>query len=132
MKYVDEFRDADLARGLARAIAQAVQPGRRYNLMEFCGGHTHAIARHGVRGLLPPEIELIHGPGCPVCVLPIGRIDAFMSANTLQSRVDRMAVGTQATVHAFRRDELMTFHVAPKAAPLDKKTTPPNAPNATR
>ena len=75
MKYVDEFRNADLARGLARAIAQAVAPGRRYNLMEFCGGHTHAIARHGLRALLPPEIELIHGPGCPVCVLPIGRID---------------------------------------------------------
>ena len=75
MKYVDAFRDADLARGLARAIFQAVQPGRRYNLMEFCGGHTHAIARHGLCALLPPEIELIHGPGCPVCVLPIGRID---------------------------------------------------------
>ena len=75
MKYVDEFRNADLARGLARAITQAVAPGHRYNLMEFCGGHTHAIARHGLRALLPPEIELIHGPGCPVCVLPIGRID---------------------------------------------------------
>ena len=45
MKYVDEFRNADLARGLARAITQAVAPGHRYNLMEFCGGHTHAIAR---------------------------------------------------------------------------------------
>ena len=75
MKYVDAFRDADLARGLARAITRAVLPGHRYNLMEFCGGHTHAIARHGLRALLPLEIELIHGPGCPVCVLPIGRVD---------------------------------------------------------
>ena len=75
MKYVDEFRNADLARGLARAIAQAVAPGHRYNLMEFCGGHTHAISRYGVTDLLPPAVRMIHGPGCPVCVLPIGRID---------------------------------------------------------
>lgn len=75
MKYVDEFRDAELAKGLARAIHAAVQPGRRYGLMEFCGGHTHAIARYGVKSLLPEAVELIHGPGCPVCVLPIGRID---------------------------------------------------------
>lgn len=75
MKYVDEFRDAGLARGLAAAIQRAVQPGRHYNLMEFCGGHTHAISRYGLPELLPPEVRMIHGPGCPVCVLPIGRID---------------------------------------------------------
>jgi hydrogenase expression/formation protein HypD len=75
MKYVDEFRNADLARGLARAIAQAVAPGHRYNLMEFCGGHTHAISRYGLADLLPHNVRLIHGPGCPVCVLPIGRVD---------------------------------------------------------
>jgi len=75
MKYVDEFRDAALARALAAQIAREVDPARRYRLMEFCGGHTHAISRHGLADLLPPEIELIHGPGCPVCVLPIGRID---------------------------------------------------------
>ena len=75
MKYVDEFRDAEIARALAAQIAREVDPARRYRLMEFCGGHTHAISRHGIADLLPPEIELIHGPGCPVCVLPIGRID---------------------------------------------------------
>ncbi len=75
MKYVDEFRDGALAQGLARAIAQAVEPGREYRFMEFCGGHTHAIARYGVPDLLPANVRLIHGPGCPVCVLPIGRID---------------------------------------------------------
>ncbi len=75
MKYVDEFRDGALAQGLARAIAQAVKPGRVYRFMEFCGGHTHAIARYGVPDLLPANVHLIHGPGCPVCVLPIGRID---------------------------------------------------------
>ena len=75
MKYIDEFRDADLARGLASAIAREAQPGRDYRLMEFCGGHTHAISRYGIADLLPPTVRLIHGPGCPVCVLPIGRID---------------------------------------------------------
>ena len=76
MKYVDEFRDGRVARDLAKSIAAEVQPERRYHLMEFCGGHTHAISRYGLRDLLPPEIRFIHGPGCPVCVLPIGRIDS--------------------------------------------------------
>ena len=75
MKYVDEFRDGALARGLAARIAAEVQPGRRYAFMEFCGGHTHAISRYGIAELLPPQVRMIHGPGCPVCVLPIGRID---------------------------------------------------------
>jgi hydrogenase expression/formation protein HypD len=76
VKYVDEFRDGKVARSLARTIATEVRPGRRYHLMEFCGGHTHAISRYGLRDLLPPEVRFIHGPGCPVCVLPIGRIDS--------------------------------------------------------
>ncbi|MFN7573025.1 MAG: hydrogenase formation protein HypD [Betaproteobacteria bacterium] len=75
MKYVDEFRDGEVARGLGRQIATEVQPGRRYNFMEFCGGHTHAISRYGVTDLLPEQVRMIHGPGCPVCVLPIGRVD---------------------------------------------------------
>jgi len=73
--YIDEFRDGDLARVLAAKIVAEIQPDRRYRFMEFCGGHTHAIFRYGVQDLLPPAVELIHGPGCPVCVLPIGRID---------------------------------------------------------
>jgi len=75
MRYLDGFRDPDIARGLARAIAREVEPDREYRLMEFCGGHTHAISRHGLADLLPPGLRLIHGPGCPVCVLPIGRVD---------------------------------------------------------
>ena len=75
MKYVDEFRDAGLARGLAAAIACEARPQRRYQFMEFCGGHTHAISRYGVTDLLPANVHMVHGPGCPVCVLPIGRID---------------------------------------------------------
>lgn len=75
MKFVDEFRDGRLAQGLAAAIGAEVDPSRDYAFMEFCGGHTHAIARHGVTDLLPSNVRLVHGPGCPVCVLPIGRID---------------------------------------------------------
>jgi len=75
VKYVDEFRDGALARGIALHIAAEVRPDRRYSFMEFCGGHTHAIARYGIAELLPSAVRMIHGPGCPVCVLPIGRID---------------------------------------------------------
>ncbi len=75
MKYIDEFRDGATARQLACRIRDTVQPGRRYQLMEFCGGHTHAIYRYGVQDLLPSAVRMIHGPGCPVCVLPIGRLD---------------------------------------------------------
>lgn len=76
MKHVDDYRDGSLARALARKISATVQPGRSYAFMEFCGGHTHAISRYGVEDLLPASVRLIHGPGCPVCVLPIGRLTA--------------------------------------------------------
>ena len=75
MKYIDEFRDGAVARQLAAAIAREVKSDRRYHLMEFCGGHTHAISRYGIKDLLPANVRMVHGPGCPVCVLPIGRID---------------------------------------------------------
>ena len=75
MKYIDEFRDGDVARGLAQRIAAEADGSRRYHFMEFCGGHTHAISRYGIAELLPAHLRMIHGPGCPVCVLPIGRID---------------------------------------------------------
>jgi len=75
MKYVEEFRSGELAARIAERIAAEVQPGRRYHFMEFCGGHTHAISRYGVTELLPAAVRMIHGPGCPVCVLPIGRVD---------------------------------------------------------
>lgn len=76
MKYVDEYRDGKVARGLAAAIADKAAAGRDYAFMEFCGGHTHAISRYGIDDLLPENVRMIHGPGCPVCVLPVGRIDA--------------------------------------------------------
>jgi hydrogenase expression/formation protein HypD len=83
MKYIDEFRDGDVARGLAMAIRREARPDRAYHLMEFCGGHTHAISRYGIKDLLPDNVRMVHGPGCPVCVLPVGRID---SAIELASR----------------------------------------------
>lgn len=79
MKYVNEFRDADVARALAETISREVSPDREYRLMEFCGGHTHAIFRYGIPDLLPEQINMIHGPGCPVCVLPMSRIDAAIA-----------------------------------------------------
>jgi hydrogenase expression/formation protein HypD len=75
MKYIDEFRDGALARKVAAEIAREAHPDRHYRLMEFCGGHTHAIYRYGLPDLLPGNVQMIHGPGCPVCVLPIGRLD---------------------------------------------------------
>ncbi|MDO8905043.1 hydrogenase formation protein HypD [Hydrogenophaga sp.] len=75
MKYIDEFRDGALARQIAERIAAEVRPDHPYRFMEFCGGHTHAISRYGVLELLPSNVRMIHGPGCPVCVLPIGRVD---------------------------------------------------------
>ncbi len=75
MKYVDEFRDGELAKNIAANIAREAHPQGTYRLMEFCGGHTHAISRYGIADLLPANVHMIHGPGCPVCVLPIGRVD---------------------------------------------------------
>lgn len=78
MKYVDEFRDRAKAEILVKEIEQLISTmnlQRPLNIMEVCGGHTHSIFRYGIEGMLPPQIELVHGPGCPVCVLPTGRVD---------------------------------------------------------
>jgi hydrogenase expression/formation protein HypD len=76
MRFVDEFRDPAAARSLIKVIdRQAEQIGRPLRFMEICGGHTHTIYRHGLEHLLPESVELIHGPGCPVCVIPMGRVD---------------------------------------------------------
>jgi hydrogenase expression/formation protein HypD len=79
MKFVDEFRDPAVISKAADEIRRLTDPGRHYRFMEVCGGHTHAIYRFGLKDLLPSNIELIHGPGCPVCVLPMGRIDDALS-----------------------------------------------------
>jgi hydrogenase expression/formation protein HypD len=77
MKYIDEYRQSDLARKLADKIA--CMTDKPLKLMEVCGGHTHAIFKYGIEDLLPPNIEMIHGPGCPVCVIPLGRTDDSIS-----------------------------------------------------
>jgi hydrogenase expression/formation protein HypD len=79
MKYVDEFRKPELISKAAEEIRRLADPQRHYRIMEVCGGHTHAIYRFGLKDVLPSNIELIHGPGCPVCVLPMGRIDDGLS-----------------------------------------------------
>jgi hydrogenase expression/formation protein HypD len=77
MKFVDEYREGALARSLAARIAALTdQP---LKLMEVCGGHTHTIFKYGIEDLLPANIEMIHGPGCPVCVIPLGRVDDSIS-----------------------------------------------------
>jgi hydrogenase expression/formation protein HypD len=80
MKYLDEFRDREKARILIKEIENVVATiditkTRPIQIMEVCGGHTHSIFRYGIEGMLPKAIELVHGPGCPVCVLPMGRVD---------------------------------------------------------
>jgi hydrogenase expression/formation protein HypD len=75
VRYVDEFRDAARGRAVAGEILSLVEPGRHYKVMEVCGGHTHSIYKYAIDDLLPENVELVHGPGCPVCVIPMGRVD---------------------------------------------------------
>lgn len=77
MKYADEYRDQELAKRVADEIDR-VAGGRSINIMEFCGGHTHVIFKYGLEEMLPANVRMLHGPGCPVCVLPIGRLDDAM------------------------------------------------------
>jgi hydrogenase expression/formation protein HypD len=83
MKHIDEYRDAEKAKQYAQAIADITT--KQWTLMEVCGGQTHSIVKFGIDELLPPEISLLHGPGCPVCVTPIEQID---KAIDLASRPD--------------------------------------------
>ncbi|HUX45002.1 MAG TPA: hydrogenase formation protein HypD [Terracidiphilus sp.] len=101
MRYVDEFRDPELITKAAEEIRRLADPQRHYRIMEVCGGHTHAIYRFGLMDILPDNLELIHGPGCPVCVLPMGRIDDGLAIASEPNRIfaafgDMMRVpGTQ-------------------------------------
>lgn len=83
MKYIENFRNAAYAKALVQGIEKIIDPKRHYKFMEFCGGHTHAIHRYGIPGLLPENIEMIHGPGCPVCVLPITITDKAIALASL-------------------------------------------------
>ena len=111
MKYVEEFRQKDIARKLADDIARNADTGRDYNIMEFCGGHTHAIFRYGVQDLMPDNVRFVHGPGCPVCVLPIPRIDAAIE---LAERHDVIlcTYGDMMRVPASRKNSLIKAKAA--------------------
>ncbi|HEY1921904.1 MAG TPA: hydrogenase formation protein HypD, partial [Tepidisphaeraceae bacterium] len=85
MKYLDEYRDTEVAKKLAAAIARATT--RPWTIMEVCGGQTHTIVKYGIDEILPKEIELVHGPGCPVCVTSLEMIDR---AHAIASRPDVM------------------------------------------
>jgi len=74
MRFAAEYRDGTIGRAIARRLADVVDPDRLYKLMEICGGHTHTIYKYGIGSLLPANVELVHGPGCPVCVIPMGRV----------------------------------------------------------
>jgi hydrogenase expression/formation protein HypD len=107
MKYIDEFRDGERARGLAQALRAEAHPDRKYRLMEFCGGHTHAVFRYGIPDLLPANIELIHGPGCPVCVLPIGRLDMAIRLACDHPQVILTSYGDMLRVPGSKRRSLL-------------------------
>ena len=81
MKYISEYRDAGLVRNVLDEIQHTIS--RPWVIMEICGGQTHAIVRHGIDQLLPKELELVHGPGCPVCVTPLELIDKAIAISSL-------------------------------------------------
>ncbi|MEP6548917.1 MAG: hydrogenase formation protein HypD [Gammaproteobacteria bacterium] len=106
MRYIRGFRDGAAAAALARQLRAEVDPGRDYHLMEFCGGHTHAIFRYGVEDLLPANVRLVHGPGCPVCVLAVPRLDAAIEL-ARQTDVTLVSYGDMLRVPASRRRSLL-------------------------
>jgi hydrogenase expression/formation protein HypD len=106
MRYIRGFRDGGAAAALAQLIGAEVNCKREYHLMEFCGGHTHAIFRYGVEDLLPDNVHLVHGPGCPVCVLSIPRLDAAIEL-ARQANVTMVSYGDMLRVPASRRRSLL-------------------------
>ena len=106
MRYIQEFRDGRAAHALSRLIADEVQTDRDYHLMEFCGGHTHAVFRHGIPDLLPDNVKLVHGPGCPVCVLPVSRLDMAIELAG-DENVILASYGDMLRVPASRRNSLL-------------------------
>jgi len=106
MRYIRGFRDGAAAAALAQLLAAEVDPEREYHLMEFCGGHTHAIFHYGVEDLLPRNVRLVHGPGCPVCVLPVPRLDAAIEL-AQQPNVTLVSYGDMLRVPASRRRSLL-------------------------
>ncbi|MGA9027127.1 MAG: hydrogenase formation protein HypD [Steroidobacteraceae bacterium] len=106
MRYIRGFRDGAAAAALSRRLVADADPGRQYHLMEFCGGHTHAIFRYGVQDLLPGNVHLVHGPGCPVCVLAVPRLDAAIEL-CLRPGITLVSYGDMLRVPGSRRRSLL-------------------------
>lgn len=106
MRYVSEFRDGGTGQALAAHITRQARPEREYHLMEFCGGHTHAVFRHGLPDLLPTNVRLVHGPGCPVCVLPVSRLNLAIELAT-RHKVMLASYGDMLRVPGSRRRSLL-------------------------
>ncbi len=106
MRYIHGFREGAAAAALSQLLIAEVDPERDYHLMEFCGGHTHAIFRYGVEDLLPDNVHLVHGPGCPVCVLAVPRLDAAIEL-ARQPNVTLVSYGDMLRVPASRRRSLL-------------------------
>src|ERR1700683_5459416 len=106
MRYVRGFREGAAAAALAQLLEAEIDPRREYHLMEFCGGHTHAIFRYGVEDLLPANVRLVHGPGCPVCVLAVPRLDAAIEL-ARRPEVTLVSYGDMLRVPASRRRSLL-------------------------
>lgn len=90
MKYVDEYRDKKIIKEVADSVKKAVDPGKEYRFMEVCGTHTMAIAKFGLKHLLPPNVKMLSGPGCPVCVTPASFIDKAIA----YARLDDVIITT--------------------------------------
>jgi hydrogenase expression/formation protein HypD len=106
MRYIRGFREGAAAAALSQLLIAEVDPKREYHLMEFCGGHTHAIFRYGVEDLLPVNVHLVHGPGCPVCALAVPRLDAAIEL-ARQPNVTLVSYGDMLRVPASRRRSLL-------------------------
>ena len=106
MRYIHGFREGKAAAALAQLIRREARSDRRYHLMEFCGGHTHAVFRYGIPDLLPDNVEMVHGPGCPVCVLPVARLDMAIEL-ACRDDVILASYGDMLRVPASRRNSLL-------------------------
>lgn len=107
MKYIDEFRNATAVKTLVAKINSETTRNREYRFMEFCGGHTHSIFKFGIDSLIPQNIKMIHGPGCPVCVLPIGRLDMILELTKDENKII-CSYGDMMRVPGSRRNSLLT------------------------
>src|SRR5437868_15348846 len=129
MKYQDEYRDPAAARRLADAIARTVT--RPWVLMEVCGGQTHTIVKYGIDHILPPGLELVHGPGCPVCVTSLEIIDR---AHAIASRPDVIfcSFGDMLRVPGSRGDLCNSSHKAAMSGSSTRRSTPSTWPRPIR